>query len=275
MLLAMPSPPSLLVGPLLRVTVAGAALAAAWSAWLQPTPLNGLLFMEFGLDERLAHGLDQLAAGALALAAFGVFAGFRASGAVGGLFVGLWFAAQALASAAVGGELFSHLAPLAHAARWGAPLALCLWCLGWWRTSGWLLRLVVALTFAVHGWEAMQHSPAFMDLIFLTELRLQDTFGLALGGGFGQEGVEAMLTAIGIFDLVLAGLVLFVRWPAVAVYMAFWGALTALARPAAGGLDWLPEAGLRLAHVGAPLALALLWSGLRRSTPPAEPPVSS
>jgi len=260
----MAAAPSLLAGPLLRLTVAGAALAAAWTAWLHPTPLNGVLFVELGMGESLARWCDLFGAGALVLAAFAVFAGFRAAGGVGGLFVGLWFLTQALSAAALGGVAFAELAPLAHAARWGTPLALSLWCLGWWRPSEWLLRLAVAVTFAVHGWEALEHTPAFLDLVFLSELRLESWLGLQVGAGLDQETAEAMLTAIGMFDLVLAALVVLVRWPAVAWYMAFWGALTALSRPMAGGLDWLPEAGLRLAHLGGPLVLACLWQARRR-----------
>ena len=263
-----PPPPSRLVGPALRAVTAVAALTAAYVAFARYTPINSFLFLEHGMDEDLARAIDLAACVALVAGALGTLFGFRSIARVMGVFVGLWFAAIALTTAVLGGEPFAHLAPLAHAARYGLPFALVIWTLGWWSWSEAVLRVSLAATFAVHGYEALQHHPGFIDLVFLTKLEFESMFGLA-EMPFEEAQARAILTAIGLLDLVLAALLLMVRWRAIAVYMAFWGLLTALSRMTAGGLEWWPEVGLRVSHFGGPLVLWLMW---RKRAAAAEAP---
>ncbi|MDF1798689.1 MAG: hypothetical protein P1V81_05900 [Planctomycetota bacterium] len=254
----MQPPPSRLAGPGLRAVTAIAALTAAYLAFARYTPINSFLFLEHGVDEDLARAIDLAACVALVAGALGTLFGVRSIARVMGVFVGLWFAAIALTTAVLGGEPFAHLAPLAHAARFGLPFALVLWTLRWWRGAEAVLRVALAATFAVHGYEALQHHPGFLDLVFLTKLELESLFHLA-ELPFEERQARAILTAIGLLDLVLAGLLLLVRWRAVALYMAFWGLLTALSRVTAGGLEWWPEVGLRVSHIGGPLVLWMIW----------------
>jgi hypothetical protein len=65
------------------------------------------------------------------------------------------------------------------------------------------------------------------------------------------------------------------RWPAVAYYMALWGAVTAVSRVVQAGVPAYAEALLRASHVGLPLAVAVYWQFIKRlddssSNSPAE-----
>src|SRR5690606_28515112 len=108
-------------------------------------------------------------------------------------------------------------------------------------------------TFAGHGIEALAHYPAFVDMLIVAPRNL----GLP---AVSESSAATLLTLIGAVDLLLAGLVLFVRWPQVAAYMAFWGVVTAGARIATQPWDlgWI-EAAVRTAHFALPFVLLVWW----------------
>jgi hypothetical protein len=108
----------------------------------------------------------------------------------------------------------------------------------------WVLRVAVCGTFVGHGVLAIQgHSP-FLAL-------------MAAILSFSEETSRFLLVAIGILDVFLAVLVLFRPVRLALVWMIFWGALTAIARPWSGLYSvWaLME---RSANWGAPLALLFI-----------------
>jgi len=244
-------------GATLRVVVGLSALTAAWQAWHQPSTVNGVLFIELEQSEELARLVDRGAALLLALA--GAAVALRGS-RLGALFIALWLLALAVAKTVGGGTAFSHLALPAQAVRFAAPLCLVLLASGAPRGAEILLRLAAAATFAVHGWEALQHTPAFLDLLILSSSNLLDT-------RLSEATARHLLTVIGWLDLAVAAAVLLRRWRLVAAYMALWGAVTLSSRVTAHGLSLWPEACIRAANAGAPLALWFLWRGFsRRST---------
>ena len=90
------------------------------------------------------------------------------------------------------------------------------------RTRGilWLLRSAAALTFAVHGYEALRSNSRFVDLLLsAADLRF-------LGGTLFGAALRQLLLPIGIVDLILAVAILVGRWWPVAGYMAAWGFIT-------------------------------------------------
>ncbi len=119
-----------------------------------------------------------------------------------------------------------------------------------------ILRGAIALVFLAHGIEALSHHPEFLDLIIVSARKWP-------GWNMSEQVAEQLLTAIGAVDIVVAGLCLVRHWPAVAWYMAFWGAVTAASRVTAGGwaFHW-HEFATRMPHAGLPLALALYWMSI-------------
>ncbi len=177
-----------------------------------------------------------------------------------GYLIGGWFALSAAAEMQLGGEPFFRLALAAHAIRFLAPVAL-VWlpdpeatapsdlALTWTRR---LLRAGVALTFLAHGWEALQLHPRFLDYLLLASRRL-------LGWPLAQSAASYILIVIGAIDVVLGIAVLAgLRSRAVFGYMAFWGAITALARTVHGGPWAYPSTLVRAANAGGPLALLMM-----------------
>jgi hypothetical protein len=233
----------------LRLAVAGAAIAGAWSAWAHYSELNSLLYAHAGVSESQARSVDVGCAVGLLLSAALALCGTR-SWWIG--FAALWFLGEAGARMLLRGHALPELALLAHSARYLLPLALLLASR---ERTGWAegcLRWAAALTFAAHGIEALNHVPGFLDLLLLTARR----FGLPVS----EAQAAGLLTVIGVLDLALAGLIVVRRVRGVALYMAFWGAVTLASRVTAGGLAQWQEALVRLPNAAAPAALFFLWS---------------
>jgi len=158
---------------------------------------------------------------------------------------------------------WAALFPLAtQSARIVAPLALLLF--DPWRVERPLsrrrIRLAMGLllwgaafVFLSHGIEAWHLHPVFVDLLIGTSGRL-------LGVALSQSSAEAMLSIIGVFDIIVAVACLFPRLRGVLWWMAFWGGVTALSRVTAFGWEsaWYAAA-IRMPHLGAPLVVVLYW----------------
>jgi hypothetical protein len=159
------------------------------------------------------------------------------------------------------GNPFHATDPYGHAVRYTAPFVLFALCNG--RTKHisleWILRVAVAGTFVGHGMGAWMIHFEFVDLI----LGSMDTF-LGEDWEVAEERevfAKASLPWIAVQDFVLAGLILLpkrLRW--VALWMAFWGFVTALSRMTAFGWERWPDFCLRIGNGGIPL---LLWSHWR------------
>ena len=150
-----------------------------------------------------------------------------------------------------------------HAVRIMAPVALLVSWHGLSRSIGteWVLRLAVAGTFVGHGVGAWTMHFEFVDLI----LGSMDTF-LGEDWEVAEERevfAKASLPWIAVQDFVLAGLILLpkrLRW--VALWMAFWGFVTALSRMTAFGWERWPDFCLRICNGGIPLLLWIHWRNL-------------
>ncbi|NQZ58972.1 MAG: hypothetical protein HRT88_16085 [Lentisphaeraceae bacterium] len=177
--------------------------------------------------------------------------------------ISAWLILQAHAIGLNGGKMFSELTLLAHATRWGAPLAL--WYLLYCNKKDIsttrpkqppkifiiLLSLCCSMTFAIHGWEAFNLNPPFEDLIYSCS-------GL-IGWEISTPTAHLLLKLIGSMDILLAGVALFVRLPKLFLWMACWGFITALSRPLALGLESWAEMAVRIANCGLPLVLYIIF----------------
>ncbi|MGE0173309.1 MAG: hypothetical protein AB7T49_11000 [Oligoflexales bacterium] len=121
--------------------------------------------------------------------------------------------------------------------------------------SSWMMTLLLysaAVTFVTHGVEALLAHPRFVDYIIGAGRKLLD-FRIA------QSSAETVLFCIGMVDVLVACLIVTVRWKPIAAYMTFWGMLTAMSRVVyfeAGGIG---EFLIRAANWGVPLVIYLIW----------------
>ena len=248
----------------LRIVVVVQCIGVARWALTVGTPVMSTLFNEqavggFQWSEEAAIAVDRTAGVCMLLAAG--FTMLRPCWWVL-LPVALWQGVLATAIWYQGGEAFSQITHFAHATRIVAPLVLAI-VAPWPRTFSFgrfttpcavtLLRWATAITFIAHGTEALGHNPHFVDLIFSTTVRW-------LHWTPNQQVVEMVLTMIGIADIVVAVLLITLRWRLVAGYMAFWGLITAFSRFTAFGPRALHEVLIRAANGGLPLVLYIYWS---------------
>ncbi len=173
------------------------------------------------------------------------------------LLMGMYLALLSVCKGLNGGSAFSEWAVPAHATRWLPCIALWLWLYlkpssaeNPYRVVKWMLIVSVSMTFATHGMEAIQLNPAFRDLLI---------------GGFETISVtvfgpvsEVLLRLIGVMDVALALLIIFFQRKLWFLWMAAWGALTALSRPIAFGDILWEDALLRSGNCLIPVII-ILW----------------
>lgn len=223
-------------------------------AFLDGTPIGTTLFMTLEVGEGPMLFVERGAAWLLVACGLSVLA--RPTRLALGFIAG-WFALVAVLTWYQGGQFGSEYAVVAHATRIFAPLALA--TLVWpgsdeenrrlWAER--LLRFTVAATFTTHGVEAIQQHPVFIDYVITAFRRI--------GFRMSEDATRSLLIAIGVQDLFLAALVATRRWRSVALYMAFWGAVTAGSRMVHMGFPKWPATIVRAANAGVPLALVFLW----------------
>lgn len=248
-----PSPrsPSRFAALALALVVLLQAAGLVLSAAREGTSLGTLMFVELGWSETLSLALER--AGTL-MAVVGcllaVLVRRPTSRLVAASVASAWCLALALGEWKVAGAPYAEVSLPAHATRIAAPLLLALWSRP--AAMRWVLRLSIALTFAVHGMEALGLHPRFIDYLLAADARI---FGL----GLEQAGAEVLLRLIGAHDLALAALVLTGRdFRRVLGWTALWGAITALSRVVQGGEGALHQTLIRTANAGLPLVLLLL-----------------
>lgn len=233
----------------LRLAVSLTCVAVAWQSLAVGGPVFSWLFMDADWSELAAARAERAGSFAMLAAIPFLYTRFAKPAA---LVVFAWLLANAIAQALVEPWLPALVVP-AQAARWAAPLALMF------NRPQWLLRGAIALTFAAHGVEALYAHPLFVDYLIRG-------FG-RVSLDVGQNSAESMLLAIGVIDLLVAVLILLPkRLLPVALYMAAWGFLTALARMLFAGLDAWPDALIRVTNGAVPLTLALLWVRANRES---------
>jgi len=159
---------------------------------------------------------------------------------------------EACAGVRAGGFPFYELTPYANAMRYLTPLALIPLLF---RSrplaatlSAWILRLGLATIFLIHGYEAWQLHPQFIDYIIGSGRKLGEI-------EISESTASRLLRWIAVVDLVAAVLVLVScsRW--LLAWLCFWGLVTALSRPLSAGLQSYPEVLLRASHFLGPVAL--------------------
>jgi hypothetical protein len=290
--IVVPSPPAL---RLLRVVAALMFLGHGWTHWNLKMPLsalvwdeawmNGVLQSIWGIDWsswandlRVERGMDAVSRG------FGVFYGV--CGVLCLVPLRAWWRGVVLGLGGLGLLLLAYLKfreadkgignLLEHGGQFATP-----WVLWWAERSnvrsrqGWpsamvLAKIALVFTFVFHGLFAfgLPAEVPFWD--HGTPVHFVEMTMLSLG--LESESIARMLLrTAGVVDWLAAVLILLPRRPLLQkvglIYMASWGALTALARPWAyvqsqevwaSANTWLPEMLLRTPHWG--LALVLLLS---------------
>ena len=236
----------------LALAAGGTAVATAYhDLTFGGGKLMSWLWLDLGWSEGIAESVvGTLAWVGLAAALALWFRGTRAA-RIAACYLGLWIGLQAIA-AMVADPVHAWRIPAAQATRYLTPIALLLLWRPSRRGATALLRVAAAATFLAHGLEALQHEAAFVDYLIIAGRDL-------LGTEPTIDAVHDTLFAIGIVDLAVAVAILSTRWRAVALYMAFWGLITAASRIVhSGGGAW-HAAALRLPNAGVPLALWLLF----------------
>lgn len=126
--------------------------------------------------------------------------------------------------------------------------------------SACIMRLAIAAVFTGHGIKALYADPRFIDYLLVTFRRIgmetQEPFAVTL------------LLLIGTVDILLAALILF-RKPkrnhGVLIWIATWGAITALARVTYGGTGNWHEVLIRSSHFLVPIALLITYRAVAQS----------
>lgn len=149
-------------------------------------------------------------------------------------------------------HLPGQLAIASAGARWLTPLVLALW-LSWPSRDlrsheVVLLRVGIALTFIGHGVKAFTLHPPYLELIQASAQNVLDW----------QPSLDHSayaLRTIGVIDVALGALTLFVGLRAALFYMMLWGAITAASRVTAHGWERVPDVAFRVSHFVAPWVL--------------------
>ena len=265
----------------LRATTALQCLGIAgrylFSKFESESQIYGLLYFDFGFPEYAAQLIDDIGGYGCLLSAVGVLtAGFVSAISKQRLsetiiyrlrfieisalsFIIFWSIGMAI-SETVRGDLFARLTLMEEAVRIATPATLLLFLMprkrsnhGMFSRGGSLILLVAtSLTFASHGYQAIELYGPFVDLILLSN-------PCGITWVTDQQTAETLLLIIGWIDIALAILIIALRWQVIAIYMAVWGLLTAYSRVTAGGMDAWPEIFIRAANAGAPLTLFFLF----------------
>ena len=254
-----------------------------FNAWEDDSPVFGLLLYEWQWQEATAQRVDDCLAWLYLLCGVAVFvlplggAGLRMVLGRNEPLVPVWLwqvplcvivgVVQLIVTLVAwhrGGFFMSEWTPVGDAARLAPAVVLILLAFG--RSSAgvaprqlaagiWILRIAICMTFVGHGLKAIYGSPVFVDFL------------LAAADRVGWEPTEAsaqvMLRMIGVMDLMVAALVVFRRWRAVAYYMAAWAFIGALARVMHTGSGASYEVLIRAGNYCVPLAIALYWQMLQ------------
>ena len=193
---------------------------------------------------------------------------FRGLNRTAALWIAIWMLLISLAHM-MRTSVFPELVPAEHAVRFGAPLALLFSGQAIFRQRERsetfyatkiaiaILMLSACVTFAAHGYKAVQCFGPFTDLILLSNLQWTEI-------DLSQTNAERFLMAIGVLDIVAAIGLIAARSRLAIYYMAIWGFVTAASRMTAMGVDGWPEFLLRFANGGVPIAILLYLMANRK-----------
>jgi len=136
---------------------------------------------------------------------------------------------------------------------------------GFVRSAMWVLLAATCATFIGHGIKDVTLYMPYVDLI-------NNSLANHTEIKWPLEKTQAVLRAIGIADIVCAGLLLLTRWRWLALPMAVWGGVAACSRITANGLEAWPEALLRVCNAAVPLVVFLLLCTITKRTVAAQEP---
>ncbi len=248
----------------LRIGVALQGLGLCWMAWRHATAIEGTIFLSLDAPEHLAGLIDR--AGATLCGVAGASLLWRPT-RTAWAWLGGWSALMMLAMWWQNASYFEGVTPFAWAIRMAGPWIGLIWIGPRARSPEEdaceaapsaklhaIATVAIAATFIAHGVEAWWHHPTFVDLILATSLRVTSSPP-------PQADVETILSAIGAIDIISAFMLVFAtrRTRGVALWMTFWGALTAASRLTQWGVAGIDRALLRAMHAGLPLMVWWWW----------------
>ncbi|MCC5876659.1 MAG: hypothetical protein JJU11_10620 [Candidatus Sumerlaeia bacterium] len=214
--------------------------------------LGGVALMDWGIPHATIGFHERLWSKVLLL--LGISLLIRPFAIVAGL-IGGAIMLEAWAAYSFGGNHFSEWSMWSSMLRYMAPLSLAVFLLPGkvWKyiTALWMLRIAVAVVFAVHGFQALGRHPGFIDLLIGTSRNL-------IGYRLTESTAVVMLQVIGVVDVIVAIAVLIGKWRPLLAWLCFWSAITAASRVTALGIMSYPEILLRSSHILAPVAIYTL-----------------
>ena len=228
--------------------------------WRQGTPLGTTVFMAGLLSDDTSAWLDRTVAVSVAVGAICLLSGQRRLAIGGGLWAAACMAAVSIVDAWQGGHFAASLAPAAHAVRWATPaVASAVWMgvsVGSARVG---LSWAAGAVFVAHGIECLLGHPTFVDFLITIPDRL-------IGLSIDQPAAATVLLVIGFVDVAVGVSMVALGGGAVAVWMVFWGFLTAIVRVLYFGEAGWPDALIRVTNGGVPLLILASrpWSLLGR-----------
>lgn len=233
-------------------------LGLAWLSWLKVSPIGAMLFMNYGLPHLEAARVERINAywlfSLLPLLFVPQLRLFAAA------VMSCYLSVIIYAVANQGGEPFTDYALPAYAMRLATPLAFIMIFSTWWQSRSELLAKTLplqliaaatAVTFIMHGIEAILAHPGFIDMTLGVAQQL--SFGLI---ALSETQARYLLLVVGILDIAAALGLLLLRNKAALCWVVAWGLFTAALRCLNYGHGGLPDAIIRLPHGLLPL---LLW----------------
>ncbi len=236
---------------LLKLALVFQTMGFAMEAFFYGSAIGKFFWLKFAISDQWAFSMDRLiVASVLVLSLVSLWKSyFSAFFAI--FLYGLF---RAFCIYYNGGSYLSELAFFTQMARYTMPLALAISCLKMRSPLAfvWSIKIAIAVTFVAHGFEALNLHPKFVDFII-------KTFRIYLGVSVSEATCHYMLFVIGVADILAAIALLIVNSKASIVYMAFWGALTAICRILYDPTNGLADTLSRVSHFAIPLALYMFY----------------
>ena len=236
---------------LLKLALVFQTMGFAMEAFFYGSAIGKFFWLKFAMTDQLAFSVDRLiVASMLVLSLISLWKSyFSAFFAI--FLYGLF---RAFCIYYNGGSYSSDLAFFTQMARYTLPLALAISCLKM-RSSltfVWSIKIAIAATFVAHGFEALNLHPKFVDFII-------KTFRIYLNVSVSEAACHYILFVIGAADILAALALLTLNSKTAVVYMAFWGALTAVCRILYDPTNGLADTLSRVSHFAIPLALYMFY----------------
>lgn len=237
----------------LRVGVAAYCLGTGVAALRYQPPAFTLMFIELDWSSSTAQTVVQVFSWALIASTLLIL--LKLATPLCGI-AAFWVIVE-IVTRLISRERFDELAPLTMSLRLVAPIAVILVSHNKTTAAAWGLRLAACATFAGHGVQAVQENPIFVDYLLAATMMI--------GVDVSETAATETLFAIGILDILAAGLLLFRPFRVVLYYMIAWGLISAFARPVHSGWVGATDCLVRTIHYMGPLAVLLHFHSTKAS----------